>query len=77
MIDLTVVSGIWIKCATHARGRSHVTDFKLLASEFQLTVSGNCLWFVVITPSVYLNIKSPTIYTVRDMNKLRNTFASK
>jgi hypothetical protein len=27
-----------------------------------------CLWFVVITP-VYLNIKSPTIYTVRDINK--------
>jgi hypothetical protein len=23
----------------------------------------------VITPSVYLNIKSPTIYTVRDINK--------
>jgi hypothetical protein len=34
LIDLTAVSGIWIKCTTHARGRSHVTDFKLLASEF-------------------------------------------
>ena len=57
LIDWTAVSGIWIKCTTHARGRSHVTDFKLW------------LWFVVITSSVYLNIKSPTIYTVRDINK--------
>ena len=24
LIDLTAVSGIWIKCTTHARGRSHV-----------------------------------------------------
>jgi len=33
-IDLTAVSSIWIKCTTHARDRSHVIDFKLLASEF-------------------------------------------